>query len=53
MHILETPRNKPLSNDSFGLATMGRLREILRAHLSTERSMMSPLLELADGIDEF
>lgn len=52
MHILEAPRNKPLSNDSFGPATMvDHVKYYVR--VSSTEPTMSAVLELADGIDEF
>lgn len=51
MHILEAPRNKPLSNGSFGPATM--VGYVKYYALFSTNSTMSVVLELADGIDEF
>jgi len=52
MHILEAPRNKPLSNGSFGPATMvDYVKYYVRA--SSTVSTVSAVLELTVGIDEF
>lgn len=49
MHILEAPRNKPLSNGSFGPAAMVGCVKYYVGRFSTEPTM-SAVLELADGI---
>lgn len=57
MHILGAPRNKPLSNDSFGPATMvDSVKYYARArarflHRAPRSAAGTPTL--ADGIDEF